>query len=813
MKGRTLDQSLEEAESKAEKPETMPQLQQPSKAATLEGFVIEGIELKGFMRYLDKTIIRFPNKFTVIVGKTGAGKTTILDAITFALYRRTMRTDAGVKLEDLCKKGGWVKLSFLMGSKRYEVKRGIDQAGNSYVSLKIDGKRFSESIPEIDKQIVETIGLDYVGFRNSTFIRQEEMKQLGAERGSERLEIFQKLFRLDLFGKAKEIAERKLKEVEKKLERIQAETSLLEKELGELAGLEKEIQEKEKEKGLLDKELLGLGAQLNKEERELKALSKQHEEYIRLGKEVQIKEGRLDELEEKLSLANREWKEIEGLKQEVERLEGETTKINMLQQKLGEQKEKANKFNSLEEQISIYESQKEELKGEHESRLDELNLRLRNQEMRIKGLKTRVDREQAFDLLRSEGKLEERIERIDKEVRWLEDRAELTALLKTEQDQARRELETVKADSSKISVDSFVLSEIKRQVALLKSDLAKEEEGFGKKIRSLEEQLEQLKGEKLGLGFGEREARELKENESKLKEPEKKISKLEVLRKKLRSCGDPSRLIKELGKEKENSEKEVAKLSKRLEKLESLEEEYKKSSKEVKELGEKKNRISGDAKAMGATLTEKQQQKSKLKTKEQEKKGLESEEVKHGEKAKVYAILKEQVFHQRGIVKFGIDRIIPGISKEASGILSDLTPNERLNQVKLETYSEKKEYGIKIEAVGPGRGWSEVQEFSGGEKTQINAALRFAISNELASFPQVGKRYGRMKTLFIDEGDLGTLDTEGSRELFVRKIFDMGKTFEKVILITQLSDVAEKFDSRIRVRMTPEPECKSIIEK
>ena len=79
--------------------------------------------------------------------------------------------------------------------------------------------------------------------------------------------------------------------------------------------------------------------------------------------------------------------------------------------------------------------------------------------------------------------------------------------------------------------------------------------------------------------------------------------------------------------------------------------------------------------------------------------------------------------------------------------------------------------------------------------------MRFAIAKELAS---IKGSYGRMKTLFIDEGDLGSLDTEGSRELFVRKLFDMGKFFEKIILITHLSEVAEKFEGKLRVYMTEE---------
>ncbi len=156
---------------------------------------------------------------------------------------------------------------------------------------------------------------------------------------------------------------------------------------------------------------------------------------------------------------------------------------------------------------------------------------------------------------------------------------------------------------------------------------------------------------------------------------------------------------------------------------------------------------------------------------------------------------------------YAVNQLLPELEIEASKNLSDLTDG-RFSKIKLETYEEGKGHGIKILVEGVDGEWHDVGEFSGGEKTQINAALRFAIARELASMPQVGRTYGRMKTLFIDEGDLGSLDTETSRDLFVAKLFKMGEFFDKVILITHLTEVAEKFPGRIRVDMTPAQESR-----
>jgi DNA repair exonuclease SbcCD ATPase subunit len=68
----------------------------------------------------------------------------------------------------------------------------------------------------------------------------------------------------------------------------------------------------------------------------------------------------------------------------------------------------------------------------------------------------------------------------------------------------------------------------------------------------------------------------------------------------------------------------------------------------------------------------------------------------------------------------------------------------------------------------------------------------------------VGTPYGNIKTPFIDEGDLGSLDTESARIYFVRKLMNLGEFFERIILITHITEVAEQFSNRIRVYLTSE---------
>ena len=76
-----------------------------------------------------------------------------------------------------------MRVLFSQSGDEYEVERGFTSKSAPYLSMKKNTKIIEGNIKELEKVIEEVIGLDYDGFRNSTFVRQEEMKGLGAERG------------------------------------------------------------------------------------------------------------------------------------------------------------------------------------------------------------------------------------------------------------------------------------------------------------------------------------------------------------------------------------------------------------------------------------------------------------------------------------------------------------------------------------------------------------------------------------------------------------------------------------------------------
>src|SRR5207302_1472155 len=342
-------------------------------------------------------------------------------------------------------------------------------------------------------------------------------------------------------------------------------------------------------------------------------------------------------------------------------------------------------------------------KREHEKRRDAIKDRIDELHHKIASLRTDIDRETAFNSLRDEGRLEERVTRIARELGWLADRAELVRELSEEQARAEKALARVHEKVASIDQDSFVLTEYKRQLEQLKDDLRQETDDSHRLIQPLDDAKIEALRQLDAVPFAEKDEKRLEFLGQSVLEKTAKRKRLDELNVLLRQVGEVGARLGDLDAQRKTLERERAELE-------------------------------------------------------------------------IYDVLVNRVFHKRGVVMYAVDQLLPELEIEASKNLSELTDG-RFGRIRLETYEEGRGHGIRILVQGVDGQWHDVAEFSGGEKTQINAALRFAIARELASMPQIGRTFGRMKTLFIDEGDLGSLDTEVSRELFVQKLLRMGEVF------------------------------------
>lgn len=150
----------------------------------------------------------------LISGDTGAGKTTIFDAITFALYGEPSGTnrDSGMfrsKYAD-AKTPTFVKLEYEYDGKVYLIERtpayerpkergeGMTLQNANATLLLPDGAIVS-GLRTVDTKIYEIMGIDRTQFSQIAMIAQGDFMKLLFSKTDERQKIFRKIFKTDLY--------------------------------------------------------------------------------------------------------------------------------------------------------------------------------------------------------------------------------------------------------------------------------------------------------------------------------------------------------------------------------------------------------------------------------------------------------------------------------------------------------------------------------------------------------------------------------------------------------------------------------------
>ena len=141
---------------------------------------------------------------------------------------------------------------------------------------------------------------------------------------------------------------------------------------------------------------------------------------------------------------------------------------------------------------------------------------------------------------------------------------------------------------------------------------------------------------------------------------------------------------------------------------------------------------------------------------------------------------------------------MPEIEEQANEILQQLSNGTMSLQLNTQgSYKSKKDEikeTLEILIQDP-YGVREYEMFSGGEAFRINFSIRLALSRILAQ-----RAGSRLQTLVIDEG-FGSQDEEGRARL-AEAITAVQNDFEKILVITHLSELKEAFPSRIEVEKT-----------
>jgi len=201
-----------------------------------------------FGPYVQEQFIDFQelekNGLFLICGETGAGKTTILDAICYALYGRSsggLRGDISVMRCKLARQDEETRVEYVFdcGGERYQftrnLKYGRKNLNDSHNCLIWKEGRFvpifeNPKATNVNKKAEELIGLSYDQFRQVIILPQGQFEKLLVSNSEEKEKILVSLFHADRWQRIAEEIYRRVSERDKALnqEKLRISTKLAE---------------------------------------------------------------------------------------------------------------------------------------------------------------------------------------------------------------------------------------------------------------------------------------------------------------------------------------------------------------------------------------------------------------------------------------------------------------------------------------------------------------------------------------------------------------------------------------------------------
>ena len=174
------------------------------------------LTINGFRSYAEETRFDWRGRHLVgVVGPIGSGKSSILDAIAFALYGKTptFASSTGALINQR-QQVAQVSLTFRVDGQAWQVVRAIRRTGQGNHTL----YPFDETTNEVDRgagvsgqkavtdRVEQLLGLDFDAFRRSVLLAQNRFAEFLNATPTDRDKVLQGVFNLDRITSMQEVA-------------------------------------------------------------------------------------------------------------------------------------------------------------------------------------------------------------------------------------------------------------------------------------------------------------------------------------------------------------------------------------------------------------------------------------------------------------------------------------------------------------------------------------------------------------------------------------------------------------------------------
>jgi len=334
--------------------------------------ILKTLTLKNFRKF-KQTSVEFPDGVIGVIGLNGVGKSTIFEAIAWALYGSVAARTSSDQIKrqssdssDVCR----VELDFIFEDNTYRLIREMrGKAQTTTATVTINGKIAATGAETVNHYMQEKLGMDFKSFFTSIFAKQKELNTLSSMNASERRPVILRMLGIDSLDEV-------IKEVRSDKKNKDNLIDQLDHNLVNEKGEKKEntynqeIEDLEKNKKEIDNEIKKSKDKIQVFKKDLKALEK-----IYLDKKKEYE--KLNEKKEKLSDKKTLFERKRKLEEEIKELKQKTKDRQKI---LDNENKKLVDFKNIEKDINLT-----------DKRLDELNNKIEKNVKVIEQKKTLAD--------------------------------------------------------------------------------------------------------------------------------------------------------------------------------------------------------------------------------------------------------------------------------------------------------------------------------------------------------------------------------------------------------------------------------------
>lgn len=197
------------------------------------------LRISGFLSYRDPVELDFsPFDLACISGANGAGKSSLLDAITWSLFGEARGKSSDVIHLHLDVKAAEVALTFQHEENTYRIQRTLPRNKNTLLEFQVrtqtGWKPLTEKTTrETQARIEQTLRLDFETFVNASFFLQGKADQFTQQNASRRKEVLSNILGLEMWEDYKNRTAEKRKAIEREVDEIDGRIREIDAELAE----------------------------------------------------------------------------------------------------------------------------------------------------------------------------------------------------------------------------------------------------------------------------------------------------------------------------------------------------------------------------------------------------------------------------------------------------------------------------------------------------------------------------------------------------------------------------------------------------